>query len=69
MSYGGAFDSLYRNKLTDIWVPKVSEFNIPLSNDVGLINVVGKKVVIESWKGLYNLSDDSLSIENAIVLE
>jgi len=51
------------------WVQKVNEVNIPLTSDVGLIAVVGKKVTIERWKGIYKLPDDDLSIENGIMLE
>jgi len=34
-----------------------------------LISVVGNKVIIEKWKGIYKLPDDDLSIENGIMLE
>lgn len=44
-------------------------YKIPLSNEIGLISVVGKKEVIERWKGIYSLPDDDLSIENGIILE
>jgi len=39
-----------------------------MTDDVSLIGIAGKKVVIEGWKGLYGLPDDDLSIENAIIL-
>lgn len=42
---------------------------MPLTDNVSLIGIAGKKVVIEGWKGLYGLPDDQLSIENAIMLE
>lgn len=69
MSYGGPFDSVYRQRLTKIWIKKVRENHIPMTDDVSLIGIAGKKVVIEGWKGLYGLPDDDLSIENAIILE
>jgi len=43
--------------------------HIPLKPDANLINVVGNKVMIETWKGLYSLPDDDLSIENALILK
>lgn len=47
----------------------MQENHIPMTDDVSLIGIAGKKVVIEGWKGLYGLPDDDLSIENAIILE
>jgi len=55
--------------MTDIWIPKIKEYNIPLSESVNLINVVGNRVEFEKWKGQYNLPDDDLSKENAIILK
>jgi len=52
MSYGGPFDSIYRQDLYKQWITKINEMNIPLKSDVNLINVVGNKVLIETWKGL-----------------
>lgn len=69
MSYGGPFDSVYRQELYKIWINKINEFKIPLKDDVNLINVIGSKVEIETWKGLYSLPDDDLSIENALMLK
>jgi len=69
MSYGGAFYTKYRLAMTDIWIPKIKEYNIPLSEPVNLINVVGNRVEFEKWKGQYNLPDDDLSKENAIILK
>eukprot|EP00801_Mesodinium_rubrum_P000083 Mrub_00083.p1 GENE.Mrub_00083~~Mrub_00083.p1 ORF type:complete len:1986 (+),score=436.27 Mrub_00083:724-5958(+) len=69
MSYGGPFDSIYRKYLMDIWVEKIRQYEFPISKSVSLINVVGNKVKIESWKALYGLPNDDLSIENGIILE
>jgi len=68
ISYGGPFDSIYRRKLQDYWISKIKEYEIPIIDNVSLINVTGEKVVIENWKAIYKLPDDDLSIENAIIL-
>jgi len=33
-----------------------------------MIKVLGEKFLINKWKSLYSLPDDSLSIENAIIM-
>lgn len=69
MSYGGPFDSNYRNKLIESWKKELNNLNVPITNDVSLISVAGNKVLIEQWKAKYSLPDDSLSIENAIMIK
>jgi len=69
MSYCGPFDSVYRKKIVEIWIAKIVEEGIRVTDDVSLINVVGNKIDIQGWKSLYSLPDDDLSIENGIILQ
>jgi len=68
MSYGGPFDNSYRQNLLSSWKKSLEDVRLASTKDVSLINVVGNKILIETWKGLFQLPDDNLSIENAIVL-
>ena len=70
MSYGWPFDSTQRKKLLEVWIQNIdNNFKFPISHKVNLIKVIGNKVRIENWKALFNLPNDDLSIENAIILD
>jgi len=54
----------------DVWVDSINtQFKFLISENVSLISVIGNKVQIENWKALYNIPNDDLSIENAIILD
>ena len=53
-----------------MWIQNIdNNFKFPISHKVNLIKVIGNKARIENWKALFNLPNDDLSIENAIILD
>ena len=53
-----------------MWIQNIdNNFKFHISHKVNLIKVIGNKVRIENWKALFNLPNDDLSIENAIILD
>ena len=49
ISYFGAFTKEYRKVLTDKWVEKCLEKQIPTSEEFSLIKIMGDPVVIREW--------------------
>ena len=49
IAYLGAFDSLYRNELSIMWVEKCQQRKIPNSGKFSLQNTLGEPVKIRDW--------------------
>jgi dynein heavy chain len=67
VSYFGAFDSVYRNRITTLWRDGCVERAIPCSAEFSLPKVLGVPVTIRQWN-LEGLPSDSLSTENGILV-
>ena len=67
VSYFGAFDSVYRDKVTTIWRDACVEKNIPCSDVFSLPGIMGNDVDIRQWQ-LEGLPKDALSTENGILV-
>ena len=68
IAYLGAFNSLYRDELADMWVNQCEEKKIPNSGAFSLPNVLGDPVQIRNWT-IQGLPSDAFSIENAIITQ
>jgi len=68
IAYLGAFDSVYRNELSSMWVKKCVEQKIPNSGKFSLEGTLGDPVKIRDWN-LQGLPSDDFSVENAIITE
>jgi len=66
IAYLGAFTSLFRTELADLWVSICKEKAIPNSGKFSLERVLGNAVTIRNW-GLFGLPNDAFSVENAII--
>ena len=66
IAYLGAFTALYRQGLADEWVEMCAKEEIPNSGEFSLIRVLGDPVKMREWS-LFNLPNDSFSVENAII--
>ncbi|EEZ99537.1 Dynein heavy chain, cytoplasmic-like Protein [Tribolium castaneum] len=67
VAYLGAFTSLYRNELVDLWVSQFKEFQIPASDNFSLIRVLADPYDIRMWNS-FGLPRDTVSTENAILV-
>lgn len=68
IAYLGAFDSVYRNELSNMWVKKCEERKIPNSGSFSLAQTLGDQIKIRDWTQ-QGLPSDDFSIENAIITE
>jgi dynein heavy chain, axonemal len=68
IAYLGAFDSVYRNELSTMWVKKCAEKKIPNSGEFSLAKTLGDPIRIRDWNA-QGLPSDDFSIENAIITE
>ena len=68
IAYLGAFNSVYRDELADMWVKNCQEKKIPNSGAFSLQNVLGDPVQIRNWT-IQGLPSDTFSIENAIITQ
>lgn len=66
IAYLGAFDSVFRNELSSLWVKKCAEKKIPNSGSFSLARTLGDPIKIREWT-LQCLPSDDFSIENAII--
>ena len=67
VSYFGAFDSVYRQRITTLWRDGCVESSIPCSDVFSLPKIMGVPVTIRQWN-LEGLPSDSLSTENGILV-
>jgi dynein heavy chain len=67
ISYSGAYTSLYREELEDIWRKAIAKVGIQLTDNISMSNVLGDDVTIRIW-GVAGLPSDKLSVENGIIM-
>ena len=68
IALAGPFTSLYRAKLLQQWTSILRSMNVTCSKDFALSRTLGNPVKIREWI-IHKLPNDSLSIDNAIMLE
>jgi len=69
VSYGGPFNSKFRLELAAKWNQKIIENKVNVSPDCNLVNTIGEELKIRTWQANYELPDDSLSVENGIIID
>lgn len=67
MSYLGPFQVQYRRAAQERWKEGLTNMGIPNSSDFTVEKMIGEPVVIRQW-AIYGLPNDSLSIENGIIV-
>ncbi|KAF6265404.1 dynein heavy chain 6 [Scenedesmus sp. NREL 46B-D3] len=67
IAYLGPFTAAYRERAINQWVERCRSAYIPCSANFRLVGVLGEPVTIRSWL-LDGLPNDSLSIDNAIII-
>merc|ERR1711871_149543 len=67
ISYFGAFNGTYRDRITATWLAGCHEFNIPTADNFSLMKVLGDPVMIREW-GVQGLPSDQVSIDNGILV-
>eukprot|EP00746_Dinoflagellata_sp_MGD_P006891 gnl/MRDRNA2_/MRDRNA2_113587_c0_seq1.p1 gnl/MRDRNA2_/MRDRNA2_113587_c0~~gnl/MRDRNA2_/MRDRNA2_113587_c0_seq1.p1 ORF type:complete len:2479 (+),score=556.96 gnl/MRDRNA2_/MRDRNA2_113587_c0_seq1:117-7439(+) len=68
VSYSGPFTADYRGDFEDGWRDALKEFGMQYNEGCSMRSVLGDPVQIQQWV-VWNLPNDGLSIENAIVIE
>ncbi|XP_072203968.1 dynein axonemal heavy chain 1 [Excalfactoria chinensis] len=66
VAYLGPFTGHYRVALCKEWLSKLSENNIPHTEEPNLISTLGDPVEIRSWQ-VAGLPNDTLSVENGVI--
>merc|ERR1719506_3001030 len=70
VSYCGPFTSEYRtNNLEIPWRSQMEKFQLKHTPGCSLRSVIGEEVKIQQWTGVFNLPNDTLSVENGIVVD
>jgi dynein heavy chain len=67
VAYFGAFTSSYRRELVDGWVTKCRELEIPVTDGMGVAEVLSSPYQIRQWNAS-GLPRDQLSTENAVLV-
>eukprot|EP00049_Salpingoeca_infusionum_P016632 m.342064 g.342064 ORF g.342064 m.342064 type:complete len:4133 (+) comp16119_c0_seq2:317-12715(+) len=67
VAYFGAFTSKYRTDLVDAWVAKCKELEIPVTEGMGVAEVLSSPFQIRQWNAS-GLPRDQLSTENAVLV-
>ncbi|KAL7743998.1 hypothetical protein ACLKA6_001232 [Drosophila palustris] len=65
VAYLGAFSNEYRREMSQFWVDKCREYNIPSSKEFNLLKVLGDAYEMRQWN-VDGLPKDNISIENGI---
>jgi dynein heavy chain len=68
VAYSGAFTSLYRNKLEQLWVQKLEEASLEHDPKITMRNFLGIPVKIQQWN-ISGLPKDDTSTENGIIID
>jgi dynein heavy chain len=68
IAYLGIFTGSYRQEACTKWLGELSKLQIPASKEFKLENCIGDQVKIRQWV-IDALPNDSLSIDNAIILD
>merc|ERR1719159_1380305 len=70
VSYCGPFTSEYRiNHLEVPWREQMVNYGLKHTEGCSLRSVIGEEVKIQQWTGVFNLPNDTLSVENGIVVD
>lgn len=67
VAYFGAFTSSYRKSLVNEWMEKCNELEIPVTEGMGLADVLSSPFQIRQWNS-HGLPRDQLSTENAVLV-
>ena len=67
VAYYGAFTSTYRHELVEFWVNRCKELNIPVSENLSIVNVLADPYEIRQWN-TEGLPRDTVSTENAVLV-
>lgn len=67
-TFSFAIQGEYRASLSEEWVKKFPELNVPHTADPSFINAFGDPVKIRSWQ-IAGLPRDNLSIENGVIVQ
>lgn len=67
IAYYGAFTSVYRDQLVLGWMEKCKELEIPTSDNLSLVKILGDAYEIRQWN-TEGLPRDTVSTENAIMV-
>lgn len=68
IAYLGVFTSPFRTEATNRWLTLLQDLHIPASREFNLRTCIGEEVKIRQWV-IEKLPNDSLSIDNAIILD
>ena len=68
ISYFGAFNGKYRDRITSTWLAGCRELDIPTAENFSLQHVLGDPVVIREW-GVQGLPADKVSIDSGILVD
>ena len=68
IGYLAPFDGSFREKITQGWVTKCQEYNIPVAPIFSLYEIMADPVDVRQWH-IDGLPYDSLSVENGIVVK
>jgi dynein heavy chain len=69
IAFLGAFPMDYRNKATEYWMKIIKEKHIKLPDEFSLRSVCIDDLTVTEWIDKYKLPNDSISIENAIIMK
>jgi dynein heavy chain 1 len=69
LTYFGIFDHRHRTKLMFEWYEIIENMNIPYRNELDIINYLSKPTEQLTWVNECSLPNDSLAIQNAIILQ
>ena len=58
----------YRSNMTDAWVKRLIELNVPHNDTCDLISTLSEPVKVRSWQ-IAGLPKDNLSVENGVVVQ
>lgn len=68
VSYIGPFSAYFRRKLwEDIWIPKITEKKIPITEGIDPMSILTNAGMIANWKN-EGLPEDQMSCENAAII-
>ena len=67
VAYYGAFTSSYRIELVNNWTQRCQELEIPVTDDMSLVKILGDPFEIRQWNA-DGLPRDAVSTENALLV-
>ena len=69
IAFLGAFPMDYRNKATEYWMKIIKDKNIRLKEEFSLRQICIDDLTVTEWVDKHKLPNDSISIENAIIMK